>query len=110
MNLWKKRLPDGGKYMKRGYEKKKMKDFSQAGMEKFLTESCRGEATHLLAIMPFWVFGLFTPGYVVPIMLVYSLAVNLPCIIAQRYNRPRIIKLMNRGSDPHNGRKSGGNV
>lgn len=105
VNRWKKYLPDGGKIMKNGYGKRKMQGFSRDHMEKFLTESCRGEAAHILAILPFWVFGLFSPGFVVPIMLVYSLAVNTPCIIAQRYNRPRIIKLMNRGSDPHHSRR-----
>lgn len=29
-------------------------------------------------------------------MLIYALLVNLPCIIAQRYNRPRVQRLLNR--------------
>ena len=32
-----------------------------------------------------------TPSFMA---LVYALAVNLPCIIAQRYNRPRVLSLL----------------
>ncbi len=60
----------------------------------FLKESCRAEFSHIIAIFPFWIFGLFAPFTVVPIMLVYALLVNVPCIIAQRYNRPRILKIL----------------
>jgi glycosyl-4,4'-diaponeurosporenoate acyltransferase len=27
-------------------------------------------------------------------MLLFALAVNLPCVIAQRYNRPRIVRIV----------------
>ncbi|MEN6550544.1 MAG: glycosyl-4,4'-diaponeurosporenoate acyltransferase, partial [Candidatus Cryosericum sp.] len=43
-----------------------------------------------LAIFPFWVFWFFTPPTVPWLMLGYALAVNLPCIVVQRYNRPRV--------------------
>lgn len=49
---------------------------------------------HWLGILPFWVFGLFAPPGVIWIMLAYALIVNLPCIIAQRYNRPRVYALL----------------
>lgn len=86
---WKRLLPDGGALFG-GYAKKHLQDFSAQSLDTFLIESRRAELTHWLAILPFWVFGLFAPFAVVPIMLAYALAANLPCIIAQRYNRPRI--------------------
>jgi hypothetical protein len=61
---------------------------------RFILESKRAELVHWLAILPFWVFGLWGPPIVIPIMFVYALAVNLPCIIAQRYNRPRLLRLL----------------
>jgi glycosyl-4,4'-diaponeurosporenoate acyltransferase len=94
VHRWKKLLPDGGAVMKGGYKKKSMDSFTKNGMNKFLTESCRAEMTHWLAIFPFWVFGFFAPGKVMFFMFLYALGINLPCIIAQRYNRPRIIKLI----------------
>lgn len=91
---WKKYLPDGGGVFKNGYAKRQIVDFSIENLERYLLESRRAELTHWLAIFPFWVFGLFAPPRVIWIMLVYALLVNLPCIITQRYNRPRIMKLL----------------
>ncbi len=92
---WKHLLPDGGAmFKKRGFKKKKLDSFSKENLEKFLVESARGELTHWLAIIPFWIFGFFAPPYFIAIMFGYALLVNMPCIIAQRYNRPRIIRLL----------------
>lgn len=94
---WKHLLPDGASvWRKRGYLKKVLADTTPENLTTFLVESARGELTHWLAILPFWLFGFITPGYVVGIMLAYALLVNLPCIIAQRYNRPRIQRLLDR--------------
>lgn len=92
---WKHLLPDGGTvWKKHGFRKKRLNDFSEENLDRFLIESARGELTHWLAILPFWVFGFFTPSFVICLMLVYSLLANMPCIIAQRYNRPRIIQFL----------------
>jgi glycosyl-4,4'-diaponeurosporenoate acyltransferase len=94
---WKHLLPDGGGvWKKRGYKKRTLTDHSKENLRRFLIESARGELTHWLGILPFWVFSLFAPPSVIWIMLAYALAVNLPCIIAQRYNRPRVAALMER--------------
>lgn len=93
---WKKFLPDGAAVVKKGYRKRHLSDFSKENLEKYVLESRRAECSHWLAILPFWVFGFFAEFEVVLMMLGYALAVNLPCIIAQRYNRPRVIKLLKR--------------
>lgn len=94
---WKRLLPDGGNVWKtRGYQKRSLSDYSEENLKRFLVESARGELTHWLGILPFWVFGLFAPPYIIWIMLVYAFIVNLPCILAQRYNRPRILALLKR--------------
>ena len=91
---WKHLLPDGGGvWKKRSYKKKSLTDFSEQNLKRFLIETSRGELVHWLGILPFWVFGLFAPPVVIWIMLGYALIVNLPCIIAQRYNRPRVYAL-----------------
>lgn len=65
-------------------------------LEKYLLESCRAELSHWLAITPFWIFAFFAPLPVIPYMLLYALVANLPCIIVQRYNRPRIGGMLSR--------------
>lgn len=94
VHRWKRWLPDGAAVVKGGYRKKTLRDFSPQNLERFVVESCRGELTHWLAILPFWLFGFIGPPPILWIMLAYALAVNLPCIIAQRYNRPRIMHLL----------------
>lgn len=93
---WKGFLPDGAAVSKSGYRKKHLTDLSPQNLAMFLEQSCRAELGHLLAIAPFWVFGLFLPTAAVPIMLIYALGINLPCILAQRYNRPRVAKILMR--------------
>lgn len=91
---WKHLLPDGGGvWKKRSYKKKSLTDYSEQNLKRFLIETSRGELVHWLGIVPFWVFGLFAPPAVIWIMLCYALIVNMPCIIAQRYNRPRVYAL-----------------
>jgi glycosyl-4,4'-diaponeurosporenoate acyltransferase len=95
VSRWKQILPDGSIVAKsRGFRKKKLQSFTFEYLERFMVESCRAEMTHLLAILPFWVFWFFTPPYVPWMMLVYALIVNIPCIIVQRYNRPRIMRIL----------------
>lgn len=94
VHLWKKYLPDGGAVVKSGFKKKKLMNISDEYLNKFLQESCRAELSHWLAIFPFWIFGLFIQGNLIIYMFAYALLVNIPCIIAQRYNRPRFIKLL----------------
>ena len=92
---WKHLLPDGGTILKKhAFRKKKLDSFSKDHLNRFLIESARGELTHWLAIIPFWVFGFFAPAQVILYMFIYALLVNLPCIIAQRYNRPRVQRLL----------------
>ena len=91
---WKKFLPDGGAALGGGYAKKNLSDFSTDNLNFFLVYSCRAEVTHIMAIFPFWVFGLFVSWQVVVIMFIYALVANIPCVIVQRYNRPRIAKLL----------------
>ncbi len=90
---WKHLLPDGASAIG-GYKKRHLTDFSTNNLEKFLVESRKAELTHWLAIPFFWVFGLFAPPIVLPLMFAYAVLVNFPCIIAQRYNRPRIQGLL----------------
>lgn len=91
---WKHLLPDGGAIIPGGYAKKHLTDYSRENLARFLNESCRAEFSHWAAILPFWIFGLIGPPIIIVLMLLYALAVNMPCIMAQRFNRPRIARVM----------------
>lgn len=94
---WKHLLPDGGMVRKkRGFRKKRLEQTNSDHLERFILESSKAELIHWLGMFPFWVFGFFTSPNVVLYMFLYALAVNMPCIIVQRYNRPRVQHLLNR--------------
>ncbi|MDW7658435.1 MAG: glycosyl-4,4'-diaponeurosporenoate acyltransferase [Bacillota bacterium] len=86
---WKHRLPDGAAILKKGFAKKQMKASNPAWLSLFIRESRRAELTHWI-IMPFsLLFFLWNPPAVGWFMILYAVIMNLPCIIAQRFNRPR---------------------
>lgn len=87
---WKKILPDGARVFNSGFEKGELKNLTPEYLEAFIAETCRAETVHWIQMTPFWIFGLWAPSFVIWIMLIYALILNMPCIIAQRYNRPRL--------------------
>lgn len=94
VSRWKKWLPDGGGLLKGGYKKKNLTDFSSESLKKFCVESARAEAVHWLCFIGFPLFGLFGPPIVILYMFLFAFWTNIPCIIAQRYNRPRILRTL----------------
>lgn len=83
---WKSRLPDGASWLG-GFAKKKLLSRNPAYVTQFLIETRRAETAHwcMLACLP--IFFLWNPPWACWVMSVYALAANLPCILAQRYNR-----------------------
>ena len=98
IHYWKHLLPDGARTNKNGFRKKRLKALDGDYLKAFITETCRAEVIHWFQRLPFWVLGFWCPPFVLWIMLGYALLVNFPCILAQRYNRPRLIKLFNQVS------------
>lgn len=102
IRAWKKRLPDGAPLLGRyGFPKQRLEGTSPAYFLAFARETCRAELTH-------WVIPLFAPLFflwnrpaVGVFMIVYALAENLPFIIAQRYNRVRLLRVLDRREGGH---------
>lgn len=93
IHKWKRFLPDGAKLFDTGFPKGELCNTDKEYLEAFIKETCRAEASHWIQIIPFWVFGLWAPPFVIIVMFIYAMILNMPCIIAQRYNRPRLIRL-----------------
>lgn len=91
---WKERLPDGAQLIGRGYAKKRLQATHADELVRFVHESRRAELTHYLAMLPAPLFFLWNPAWVGWFMIGYALIANAPCIIAQRYNRPRFINVL----------------
>ncbi|MBD2848226.1 hypothetical protein IDH44_23780 [Paenibacillus sp. IB182496] len=94
IRAWKHRLPDGARLLRGGFAKRELCMRDVAYYRRFVAETRRAELTHWLAMAPAPLFFLWNAPAAGCIMLVYALAVNLPCIAAQRYNRIRLHRLI----------------
>jgi glycosyl-4,4'-diaponeurosporenoate acyltransferase len=83
---WKYLLPDGAPWLG-GFAKKKLLSRNPTCIALFLIETRRAEIAHwfMLGCLP--VFFTWNPPWACWVMVFYALAANLPCILAQRYNR-----------------------
>jgi glycosyl-4,4'-diaponeurosporenoate acyltransferase len=82
---WKHLLPDGAPWL--GGAMKNLPSRNPAHIEQFLIETRRAEVVHWCAICCLPLFFLWNPAWARWVMTAYAIASNLPCILAQRYNR-----------------------
>ncbi len=93
---WKERLPDGSVILGRGFAKKQLQSRDTDYFVAFVKESRRAELTHWITLLTAPLFFLWNPPAVGFFMILFALFMNGPCIIAQRYNRPRFQRLLSR--------------
>lgn len=93
---WKNLLPDGAKWLSGGFHKGQMKSTDPAYLDRFIVETWRGELCHCCALLFVPLFFLWNPWWADCVILAYAIIANLPCIIAQRYNRIRLRHLLGR--------------
>ena len=93
---WKHLLPDAGGWFAGGFPKAQLATSDAAYLERFVAETRRAELGHWLAMVSTPVFALWNPWWVLPIQAGYALATNGPCIVAQRYNRIRLLRVVDR--------------
>lgn len=96
---WKSLLPSGGPTLGADFSLAHVESHDRAYLQRWVTESCRAEITHWLVIVPVALFVLWNPPVGVAANVVYAVAANVPCILAQRYNRPRVLAILDRHED-----------
>jgi len=89
---WKRLLPDGAAVFKRGFRKKRLRGRDAAYIQVFILETCRAELTHWVILAFSAIFFVWNEWWIGLIMIAYGLAANMPCIVAQRYNRMRLTR------------------
>ncbi len=92
---WKRRLPSGGTLFE-GFSMTELRSRNRDHLETWVTETCRAELCHWVAILPALLFFLWNPPWLGLVMVVYAVAFNAVPIIAQRHNRPRLLALLRR--------------
>ena len=91
---WKDHFPSGAAFYQDAYEIQHIDEFSIENVRTWILESCRSEFGHILMIFPGFLFFLWNTIEVGWLMVGYALLNNIVPIIMQRYNRPRVKKLL----------------
>lgn len=91
---WKSWLPSGGTVFRGGFSLRHVESHRPDYLQKWVLESCRAELTHWISIPPVVLFFLWNPILGDILNMIYVVLANLPCIMVQRYNRPRLLALL----------------
>ena len=94
VSQWKRWLPDGAALFKRGFKKKRLLSRDPAYLARFARETCRGELAHWLTLVAAPLFFLWNPIGAGVAMIAYAILASVPFIIAQRYNRIRLERML----------------
>jgi glycosyl-4,4'-diaponeurosporenoate acyltransferase len=89
---WKDRLPEAGALFAGGISKRRL----PPELETFARETRRAELAHWWAMACAPVFLLWNPPLGAALMALYSVLVNAPFILVQRYNRARVQRILAR--------------
>ena len=93
---WKSKLPDIGDFFKWRFSKRHFISAGSSYARTFLMESCKAEFAHWMIILSSPIFLLLGGAVAFVEFFFLSAVINLPYIIIQRYNRPRIIRLLDK--------------
>ncbi len=92
---WKDKVPQFSEIVHKGFSKGNLKSINKGYLERFYLETVRAEFCHrlLILISPVFYFVNQNKMWGITFAILYALG-NVPFIMIQRYNRPRIKKIM----------------
>lgn len=94
---WYKKLPDVSRVFRRLFPEKSLKTVTRENLHILLKETCIAEFVHSMLCVIGFLYGRFHRGPGVKLLTwMYILIGNLPFILIQRYNRPRLLHLLKR--------------
>ena len=93
---WKHLLPEAGALFSGGFDKRRLTTRDPRYLATYTRETRRAELGHWLAAAGAPLFFLWNPWWVGVVMLTYAVAANGPCVLSQRYNRIRLLRIAGR--------------
>lgn len=94
---WKDALPDMSRIMPDMVKKKMTGQSREQGMDVLIAETCVAECVHYwLIVLSLGIFLFWRGVWALVFWLVYNILGNVPFILIQRYNRPRLVLLEQR--------------
>jgi glycosyl-4,4'-diaponeurosporenoate acyltransferase len=94
LRRWKRFAPELG-WLTGSAPKKRLPPGAD-GRKRLETETRRAEVVHWAACLPLLAMPIWGPAWIFGVMVIYGLCANVPCIIIQRYNRGRLLRVANR--------------
>ncbi len=100
VRYWQNKVPDMSKILPMWIPAKNLRGDYKKRLPRMLQETCIAEMIHtVLCVTGLYCLKLYPGIGGVIVLVLYVLIFNLPFIIIQRYNRPRLIKIMNKQTD-----------
>ena len=93
LRYWKTHVPDMSKYIPRAFAKQGNFSRDPAHLRRLVQETCSAEAVHWALVALSFVFPILMDELGGLAMVLYIIG-NLASIVIQRYNRPRIMKIV----------------
>ena len=90
---WKSKLPDGAPWVG-GIAKKHLLSRAESALVEIVVETRRAEIAHWAMLCCAPIFFVWNPVWAGLIMLSYAIGANIPCILAQRYNRIHVDRVL----------------
>ncbi len=94
IRAWKGRIPEAGAFYRGGISKRRIGDASPEKLRLFIRETCRAELSHWIVFAAAPTFFFWNAPVVGFVMAGYGLLANVPFIAVQRFNRPRLQRLL----------------
>ena len=93
---WKDSLPEAGDLFRGGVSKRHLAGGDSLSLARFAAETRRAEWVHWSALAASLTFFVWNPWAIGAVMVGFGIAVNLPFIAIQRYNRARVLRVLRR--------------
>jgi glycosyl-4,4'-diaponeurosporenoate acyltransferase len=93
---WKHLLPEAGALFAGGFDKRRLTSRDDDYLATYVRETRRAELGHWLAAAGAPLFFLWNPAWIGAVMVVYAVVANGPCVLSQRYNRLRLVRIAGR--------------
>lgn len=94
IQMWKDKVPDMSLYFRHSFRKKITVFRDPDYIDMLIRETCVAEFVHFMLILISPVFLVFLEEYIGWIIMLLYIVGNIPFIMIQRYNRPRLVGIM----------------
>lgn len=93
IQVWKRYVPEASSLFGVGFSKHRLIRRDAEYFARFAAETRRAEITHWLQFALLVLMWLINPPSLALIMTAYALLSNVPCMLVQRHNRARLLRM-----------------